>query len=98
MDIQAIRSWCACRTMNGYQRCHRNTICTITLCIHIMIESGFWIFIVEAVIAGALFAGLIWWVVKGTSAKDRAKMEEARRKAKVQDNGEVRENDERGDS
>jgi hypothetical protein len=49
-----------------------------------MIESGFWIFIVEAVVAGLLFAGLIWWVVKGTSAKDRAKMEEARKNAKVQ--------------
>jgi hypothetical protein len=60
-----------------------------------MIESGFWIFIVEAVVAGLLFAGLIWWVVKGTSAKDRAKMEEARKNAKVQDNGEVRDNDNR---
>jgi hypothetical protein len=49
-----------------------------------MIESGFWIFIVEAVVAGLLFAGLIWWVVKGTSAKDRAKMEAARKTAKVQ--------------
>jgi hypothetical protein len=55
-----------------------------------MIESGFWIFIVEAVVAGLLFAGLIWWVVKGTSAKDRAKMEEARKNAKVQDKGEIR--------
>jgi hypothetical protein len=63
-----------------------------------MIESGFWIFIVEAAVAGMLFAGLIWWVVKGTSAKDRAKMEELRRKAKVQDNGEVRENDGHRDS
>jgi hypothetical protein len=63
-----------------------------------MIESGFWIFIVEAVAAGALFAALIWWVVKGTSAKDRAKMEEARRVAKVQENGEVRESDARKDS
>lgn len=58
-----------------------------------MLESGFWIFIVEAVVAGGLFVGLIWWVMKGTSAKDRAKMEEARRKAKVQENGEVHEND-----
>ena len=60
-----------------------------------MLESGFWIFIVEAVVAGGLFVGLIWWVMKGTSAKDRAKMEEARRRAKVQDGGEIRENDER---
>ncbi len=49
-----------------------------------MIESGFWIFIVEAVVAAVLFTALIVWVVKGTSAKDRAKMEEARRNAKVQ--------------
>jgi hypothetical protein len=49
-----------------------------------MIESGFWIFIVEAVVAGTLFVGLIWWVMKGTSAKDRAKMEAARKAAKVQ--------------
>lgn len=49
-----------------------------------MIESGFWIFIVEAAVAGLLFVGLIWWVVKGTSAKDRAKMEAARKNAKVQ--------------
>jgi hypothetical protein len=56
-----------------------------------MIQSGFWIFIVEAFVAGGLFVGLIWWVVKGTSAKDRAKMEEARRNAKVQDSGEIRE-------
>ncbi|TAG72731.1 MAG: hypothetical protein EAZ24_12215 [Burkholderiales bacterium] len=58
-----------------------------------MLESGFWIFIVEAAVAGGLFVGLIWWVMKGTSAKDRAKMEEARRKAKVQDGGEIRDND-----
>jgi hypothetical protein len=49
-----------------------------------VIESGFWIFIVEALVAGSLFVGLIWWVVRGTSAKDRAKMDEARRRAKVQ--------------
>jgi hypothetical protein len=49
-----------------------------------MIESGFWIFIVEAIVAGGLFAALIIWVVKGTSAKDRARMEEARKNAKVQ--------------
>jgi hypothetical protein len=55
-----------------------------------VIESGFWLFIVEGLVAGLLFAGLIYWVLKGTSAKDRAKMEEARRNARVQDNGEVR--------
>lgn len=49
-----------------------------------MIESGFWIFIVEAVVAGGLFAALIGWVMKGTSAKDRAKLEAARKNAKVQ--------------
>ncbi len=55
-----------------------------------MIESGFWIFLVEGIVAGTLFIALIWWVVKGTSAKDRAKMEDARKNAKVQDRGEVR--------
>jgi hypothetical protein len=55
-----------------------------------VISSGFWLFIVEGLVAGVLFAGLIWWVLKGTSAKDRAKMEEARRNARVQDNGEIK--------
>lgn len=36
-----------------------------------MIESGMWIFLVEAVVAGCLFIGLIWWVVKGTGERDR---------------------------
>lgn len=36
-----------------------------------MIESGFWIFLVEAGVAGGLFIGLIWWVVKGTPERDR---------------------------
>ena len=36
-----------------------------------MIESGMWIFLVEAVAAGCLFIGLIWWVVKGTGERDR---------------------------
>lgn len=63
-----------------------------------MLESGFWIFIVEAAVAGGLFAGLIWWVMKGTSAKDRAKMEEARRNAKVQDGGEIRDSHKERDS
>ncbi len=41
-----------------------------------MIESGFWIFLVEAGAAGSLFVGLIWWVVKGTGERDR-KLREA---------------------
>ena len=41
-----------------------------------MIESGFWIFLVEAAVAGSLFAGLIWWVVSGTGERDR-KLREA---------------------
>lgn len=36
-----------------------------------MIESGMWIFLVEAAAAGSLFLGLIWWVVKGTGERDR---------------------------
>ena len=36
-----------------------------------MIESGMWIFLVEAAAAGCLFVGLIWWVVKGTGERDR---------------------------
>ena len=41
-----------------------------------MIESGFWIFLVEAGAAACLFGGLIWWVVKGTGDRDR-KLREA---------------------
>lgn len=41
-----------------------------------MIESGFWIFLVEAGVAGSLFAALIWWVVRGTGERDR-KLREA---------------------
>lgn len=36
-----------------------------------MIESGFWIFLVEAAVAGGLFIGLIWWIVSGTGERDR---------------------------
>jgi hypothetical protein len=36
-----------------------------------MIESGFWIFLVEAAAAGGLFIGLIWWIVGGTAERDR---------------------------
>ena len=36
-----------------------------------MIESGMWIFLVEAAAAGCLFSGLIWWIVKGTGERDR---------------------------
>lgn len=52
-----------------------------------MIESGFWIFIVEAFVVGALFVGLILWVMRGPSRRDRERFEQARR---IQDNGEVR--------
>jgi len=41
-----------------------------------MIESGFWIFLVEAGAAAILFGGLIWWVVSGTGDRDR-KLREA---------------------
>ena len=41
-----------------------------------MIKSGFWIFLVEAGVAGLLFTGLIWWVVSGTGERDR-KLREA---------------------
>ncbi len=41
-----------------------------------MIESGFWIFLVEAGAVGCLFAGLVWWVVRGTGERDR-KLREA---------------------
>ena len=41
-----------------------------------MIESGFWIFLVEAGAVGSLFAGLVWWVVRGTGDRDR-KLREA---------------------
>ncbi len=48
-----------------------------------MIESGFWIFLVEGAAAGALFIGLIWWIVSGTGERDRKLREhdEATRKA-----------------
>jgi hypothetical protein len=46
-----------------------------------MIESGFWIFLVEAGVAGGLFGGLIWWVVKGTGDRDR-RLREADEKAR----------------
>lgn len=40
-----------------------------------MIESGMWIFLLEAVVAGCLFIGLIWWVVRGTGDRDRKRRE-----------------------
>lgn len=46
-----------------------------------MIESGMWIFLVEAAAAGCLFVGLIWWVVKGTGERDR-KLKEFDEKAR----------------
>jgi|GEM_PF-4402817 len=55
-----------------------------------MIDGGFWIFIVEALVAGALFVGLIIWVMRGPSKADRERFEKARR---IQDNGKIRERD-----
>ena len=51
-----------------------------------MIESGMWIFLVEAVVAGCLFIGLIWWVVRGTGDRDRKRRdfdEKARKDAEI---------------
>ena len=47
-----------------------------------MVESGFWIFLVEAGVAGLLFTGLIWWVVRGTGDRDR-KLREADEKLRA---------------
>lgn len=57
-----------------------------------MIESGFWIFIAEAALAGVLFVGLIVWVIRGPSKRDRERFEQAQR---IQDAGVVRPTDER---
>ena len=54
-----------------------------------MIESGFWIFLVEAGVAGSLFAGLIWWVVKGTGERDR-KLREADENLRKEDEAKTR--------
>ena len=54
-----------------------------------MIESGFWIFLVEAGAAGLLFAGLIWWVVKGTGDRDR-KLREADEKLRAEAEAEAK--------
>jgi hypothetical protein len=51
-----------------------------------MIESGFWIFLVEGVVAGTLFIALIWWVVGGTKKRDDERLRNA---TKIQDNGEI---------
>ena len=51
-----------------------------------MIESGMWIFLVEAIVAGCLFIGLIWWVVRGTGDRDRKRRdfdEKARKDAEI---------------
>lgn len=48
-----------------------------------MVESGFWIFLVEAGVAGLLFTGLIWWVVSGTGERDR-KLREADEKLRAE--------------
>jgi hypothetical protein len=51
-----------------------------------MIESGFWIFLVEGFVAGALFLALIWWVVGGTKKRDEERLRNAK---KIQDGGEI---------
>ncbi len=51
-----------------------------------MIESGFWIFLLEGVVAGSLFIALIWWVVSGTKKRDDERLRNA---TKIQDNGEI---------
>ena len=53
-----------------------------------MIESGFWIFLVEAGVAGGLFVGLIWWVVKGTPERDRKRREFDEQARKAAEEGE----------
>ncbi len=52
-----------------------------------MIESGFWIFLLEAALAGGLFIGLIWWVMRGPSKAERERFERAQ---KIQDAGVIR--------
>jgi hypothetical protein len=52
-----------------------------------MIESGFWIFLVEAAVAAALFIGLIIWVMRGPSESQKRRYENAR---KVQHQGEIK--------
>jgi hypothetical protein len=51
-----------------------------------MIESGFWIFLVEGAVAGLLFLALIWWVVSGTKKRDDERLRNA---TKIQDTGEI---------
>jgi hypothetical protein len=51
-----------------------------------MIESGFWIFLVEGIVAGVLFIGLIWWVVGGTKKRDEERLRNA---SKIQEGGEI---------
>jgi len=36
-----------------------------------MIESGFWIFLVETLGIGGMFVALIWWVVRGSDSRHR---------------------------
>lgn len=36
-----------------------------------MIESGFWIFLVETLGIGCMFVALIWWVVRGSDSRHR---------------------------
>jgi hypothetical protein len=60
-----------------------------------MIESGFWIFLVEGAVAGALFIALIWWVVGGTKKRDEARLRQA---TKIQENGDVVDSKPHGDT
>ncbi|MBL8310138.1 MAG: hypothetical protein JNL19_06935 [Burkholderiales bacterium] len=36
-----------------------------------MIESGLWIFLLETLGAGAMFAALIWWIVRGAADRNK---------------------------
>jgi hypothetical protein len=52
-----------------------------------MIASGSWLFILEGLVAGSLFVGLIWWVVGGTKKRDQERLRNA---TKIQDGGEIK--------
>jgi len=36
-----------------------------------MIESGLWIFLLETLGAGCMFAALIWWIVRGAADRNK---------------------------
>lgn len=50
-----------------------------------MIESGFWIFLVETLGIGVLFIALIWWIVGGAAKRDRKLREHDAAAAKQDD-------------